>query len=115
MQRLTQRRAIFAAGVVVLGTTGCTGRTAHEEDANVSSRTIEEVLATHTDSLMSLPGVVGTAIGLCDGVPCIRVFLADSTTPSRHQIPNRLDGYIVRVEVTGPVRPFEGAPSNTPR
>jgi hypothetical protein len=113
---VTRVRAIVAAGGVLLGMmTGCTGRTAHEEDANVSSRSIEEVLAAHTDSLMSLPGVVGTAIGLCDGVACIRVFLSDSTAASRRQIPNRLDGYLVRVEVTGPVRPRESAPSPTPR
>ena len=81
----------------------------------MSSRTIEEVLATHTDSLMSLPGVVGTAIGLCDGVTCIRVLVSDSTAPSRRQIPNRLEGYLVRVEVSGVLRPLPGqAPNRTP-
>ena len=74
----------------------------------MSSRSIEEVLATHTDSLMSLPGVVGTAIALCDGVPCIRVLVSDSSAASRRKIPNRLDGYLVRVDVSGPLRPLEG-------
>ena len=78
-------------------------------------RTIEEVLATHTDSLMSLPGVVGTAIGLCDGVACIRVFVSDSSAASRRMIPNRIDGYLVRVDVTGPVRPLETEPNRVPR
>jgi len=54
---------------------------------------------------MSLPGVVGTAIGLCDGTPCIRVFLADSGAAARNQIPARLEGYPVKIDVTGPVRP----------
>ena len=76
-------------------------------EANVSSRSIEDVLAMHTDSLMSLPGVVGTAIGLCDGAPCIRVLVSDSTAASRRKIPNRLDGYLVRVDVSGPWRPLE--------
>jgi hypothetical protein len=115
MTRFGRGRLWLAAGAVTLGTTThCTGRTAHDEEAKVASRSIEEVLATHTDSLMSLPGVVGTAIGLCDGVPCIRVFLSDSSAVSRRQIPNRLDGYPVRVDVTGPVRPLEGEPSRTP-
>lgn len=78
-------------------------------------RSIEEVLAAHTDSLMSLPGVVGTAIGLCDSLPCIRVFLSDSSAVSRRKIPNRLDGYPVRVDVTGPVRPLKDEPNPTPR
>lgn len=50
---------------------------------------------------MAVPGVVGTAIGRCDGAPCIRVFLADSGGPARQRIPARLEGYVVRLEVTG--------------
>ena len=73
----------------------------------MTSRTIEDVLATHTDSLMSLPSVVGTAIGLCDGVPCIRVLVSDSSAVSRRKIPNRLDGYLVHVDVTGPLRALD--------
>ena len=53
----------------------------------------------------ALPGVVGTAIGLCDGAPCIRVFLADSGAAARRRIPTQLEGYPVKVEVTGPIRP----------
>ncbi len=51
---------------------------------------------------MALPGVVGTALGLCDGAPCIRVFLADPSDAVRKAIPLRLDGYPVKAEVTGP-------------
>ena len=71
----------------------------------MTSKTIEAVLAAHTDSLMALPGVVGTAIGLCDGVPCIRVFLADANAAARRPLPEALEGYPVKVEVTGPIRP----------
>jgi hypothetical protein len=71
----------------------------------VASKTIQQVLAAHTDSLMALPGVVGTAVGLCDGVACIRVFLADSSAATRGKIPAQLEGYLVKVEVTGPIRP----------
>ncbi len=71
----------------------------------MTSKTIREVLAAHTDTLMALPGVVGTAVGRCDGVPCIRVFLADSSAAARGRIPSQLEGYAVKVEVTGPIRP----------
>jgi hypothetical protein len=96
-------------------TTHCTGRGPSDEEASVSSRSIEQVLATHTDSLMSLPGVVGTAIGLCDGVPCIRVLVSDSSAVSRRKIPNRLEGYTVHVDVTGPLRPLENETNRVPR
>jgi hypothetical protein len=71
----------------------------------VAARSIDEVLAAHTDSLMALPGVVGTAIALCDGERCIKVFLADSNPDTRSRIPPRLEGYRVVVEVTGTIRP----------
>ena len=107
-------RTWLAAGAVALGTTThCTGRTAHEEEASVAPKSIEEVLAMHTDSLMSLPGVVGTAIGLCDGIACIRVLVSDSSAVSRRAIPTRLDGYPVRVDMAGQLRPLD-TPSRTP-
>jgi hypothetical protein len=84
----------------------------HPEDANIPARSIEQVLEQHNDSLTTLPGVVGTAIGRCDGAPCIRVFVADSASAQGAGIPARLEGYPVRVEVTGPVRPREPPPSS---
>src|SRR5438132_13341421 len=63
---------------------------------------------------MALPGVVGTAIGLCDGVACIRVFLADSSAAARGRIPAQLDGYSVKVEVTGPIGPRRPPPPPPP-
>jgi hypothetical protein len=71
----------------------------------VPARTIEQTLAEHVDSLMAIPGVVGTAIGRCGGLPCIRVFLANTNPVTRARIPSELDGYPVRAEVTGPIRP----------
>ena len=116
MGRFTRTCTWLVAGAIALGTlTHCTGRPAREEEVRVPSKSIEEVLATHTDSLMSLPGVVGTAIGLCDGVACIRVLLSDSSAVSRRKIPNRIDGYPVRVDVTGPLRPLEAEPRREPR
>ena len=71
--------------------------------ANVAARTIDDVLAAHTDSLLALPGVVGTAIGMCDGERCIKVLLADSNPGTRARIPSRLEGYRVVAEVTGTI------------
>ncbi len=69
------------------------------------TRSIDEALAAHTDSLMALPGVVGTAIASCDGERCIKVLLADSNPDTKRRIPARLEGYRVVVEVTGTIRP----------
>jgi hypothetical protein len=77
----------------------------HSGGATVATRSIDEVLAAHTDSLMALPGVVGTAIALCDGERCIKVLLADSSADTKGRIPARLEGYRVVAEVTGTITP----------
>jgi len=74
-------------------------------DATVAARGIDEVLAAHTDALLALPGVVGTAIALCDGERCIKVLMAEANPQTKAKIPDRLEGYRVVVEVTGIIRP----------
>lgn len=69
-------------------------------------RTIQEVLGELTDRVMSLPGVLGTAEGLCNGQPCIRVFLTQKTPELLRQIPAAVEGYPVSVEETGEFRAF---------
>jgi len=72
-------------------------------------RPIEEVLAAHNESLLTVSGVVGTAIGLSDGTPCIRVFVANAAVERSHRFPKRLEGYAVKVELTGPICPRDDA------
>lgn len=62
---------------------------------------ISAVLREHTDSLLSVPGVVGTAQGLCDGKPRIKVLVVKRTSELLDQIPDVLGGYTVEVQETG--------------
>lgn len=89
--------------VLLAGALACSG--AQRGEGAVTARSIDEVLAAHNDSLMALPGVVGTAIGLCDSERCIKVLLADSSPDTKRRIPARLEGYRVVAEVTGPITP----------
>ena len=70
----------------------------------MAGRAIEEVLKEHTKELMSLPGVVGTGQSLCDGQPCIKVFVVNKTPELEKQIPQALEGYPVVIEETGEIR-----------
>jgi len=94
---------LIAAVLLVAVVAACSGT--HNGGAPVATRSIDEVLVDHTDSLMAIPGVVGTAVGLCDGERCIKVLLADSNPETKRKIPARLEGYRVVVEVTGTIRP----------
>ncbi|MGH7825718.1 MAG: hypothetical protein ACREQ7_11165 [Candidatus Binatia bacterium] len=68
--------------------------------------TIEEVLKRHTERLMSIPGVVGAAIGECTGIPCILVLVVKKTPDLIKKIPCRLEGFPVVMEETGAIRPL---------
>ena len=65
------------------------------------NRGIEEVQEAFTREWMDLPGVVGTGIGLCEGQPCIKVFVAGPIQQLEERIPNEVDGHRVILEQTG--------------
>ena len=58
---------------------------------------------------MALPGVVGTAQGLCHGKPCIIVLVIRKTVELERAIPSSLEGYPVVLEETGE---FKALPEN---
>lgn len=71
------------------------------EPPGVNQKTIEQVLHEHSKELMALPAVVGVAIGLCKNAPCILVMAEKDSAELRSRLPSELDGYPVRIEVTG--------------
>jgi hypothetical protein len=70
----------------------------------MAAETIKEALKKHTKDLMSMPGVVGTGQGLCEGKPCIKVFVIKKTPDLDQKIPKTLDGYPVVIEETGEIK-----------
>lgn len=92
------------ACLLVLGASGCRPLPG-KEPMPAPSRPLSEVLAAHTPELMAIPGVVGTAESLTtDGRPCILVLLAKSDPDVLAKLPSQLEGWPVRVEVTGWIR-----------
>lgn len=64
-------------------------------------KAIEQVLREHTGELMAIPGVVGTAIGLCNERPCIKVYVIKRTRDLDQKIPHTLEGCPVTMEESG--------------
>jgi hypothetical protein len=75
-----------------------------------ANRPIEAVLKAHTAVLMKLPGVVGTAQGLCENKPCIKVYVIRKTPDLERRIPGSLEGYRVVIEETGEIKALRGDP-----
>ena len=97
--------AITAAGSV----SGCsyTGPSGLEKGQCMPERTIEQVLKDKTDDWMAIPGVEGTAIGLSEGKPCIRIFTSSKPQEVRDKLPSTVEGYPVIIEETGEFRALD--------
>ncbi|HEY9426845.1 MAG TPA: hypothetical protein VIR34_06800 [Gemmatimonadaceae bacterium] len=65
---------------------------------------ITDVLKRHTDSLMSIPGVVGVGRGEKGGAPTIYVMVERMTDSLRRALPDSIEGYAVDVNVTGEIK-----------
>jgi len=99
---------VFIAAALVLGlATACAGPDNGETGPSESMATIEEVLREHTDSIMSLPGVVGVGQGECSGDPCIRVFVLEKTSELMRQVPSEIGGFEVEVHETGDIEALD--------
>ena len=70
----------------------------------MAAKPIVKVIKEHAKTLMSIPGVVGAGQGLCEGKPCIKVFVIKKTPELVQKIPNTLDGYPILIEETGEVK-----------
>lgn len=68
---------------------------------------IKEVLKRYTDKLMAVPGVVAVAEGKSQGKPCIRIFVIDSNSESLKLLPDKLEGYPVKIEESGEFRALD--------
>ena len=101
------RRAFFylAAGVCFLACVAV-GPADQGGQGVMAKKTIAEVLREHSGRLMSIPGVVGTAEGLKDGIPCIKVLVVQKTPELERKIPRALDGYPVEIVETGEIRAY---------
>ena len=75
------------------------------EEKEMSFKAIQKALETHNQELLSTPGVVGTAQSLCDGDPCIQVMVSKKSPSLERKILSILEGYPVRIEETGAIRP----------
>ena len=78
-----------------------------QREGPMPGETIQAVLQRHTEGLMALPGVVGTAVGECEGKPCIKVLVVKRTPALVQRIPSTLEGFRVVIEETGEFRALD--------
>ncbi len=102
-------RLILALAIVsvVLAPVSC--RSTKKDKNEMPQRDINAVLEAHTPALMQIQGVTGTAIGaLEDSTPCILVLVLEESAEIDKKVPQTLEGYPVRLMVSGKIVPMKG-------
>ena len=97
--------AITTAGNVA----GCiySGPSNFKKGQHMPDKSIEQVLQDNTDQWMAIPGIEGTAIGLYEGKPCIKIFSSSKPQQLKDKIPSTVEGYPVIIEETGAFRALD--------
>jgi hypothetical protein len=100
---------VLAFVFVLLCASGCTSAGDGDRRGSMTPRRdINLVKEEHAGELMSLPGVVGVYVGaLEDGKPCIGVMVVRKTRELEQKIPGTLEGYPVRIDETGEIKPMK--------
>jgi hypothetical protein len=75
-----------------------------QKGKTMSGKSIQQVLSEKTAEWMAIEGVVGTAIGLCDDEPCIKIFTSGDPAQVQAKIPSTVENHPVVVERIGEVR-----------
>ena len=79
-----------------------------KDSSNMQKKPIEQVLKENSAMLLSIPGVQGFYQGeLENGNDCIVIMVDSLTEENKVKFPDSLDGYTVKVEETGKIKPLE--------
>ncbi|HLJ10600.1 MAG TPA: hypothetical protein VKU82_05395 [Planctomycetaceae bacterium] len=71
-----------------------------------AAKSIAQVQDEQSKFLMAIPGVIGHGQGLCDGKPCLRVYVDKLTDELLAKIPKTIDGYAVVLVESGSVKAY---------
>ena len=80
-----------------------------KDTTNMQRKPIEDVLKSNQEKLLGIPGVQGFYQGEQEnGDDCIVIMVDSLTEENRGEFPDSLDGYPVKVEETGKIKPLDG-------
>lgn len=92
---------LFAVIIALLASMTATVHAAPPPDGPPGLKRAIEAQEAHTNSLLAIPGVVGTAVGLrTDGEPVVKIYTESANVAG---LPKKLDGIPVLVQVTGKI------------
>ena len=110
---------LYSVLTVILFSIACSAITRSQvnqtgQQESMIRRDINAVLKDHDKELLAIPGVVGVYVGLLpdDKTPCLKVMVVKETEDLKRRIPKTIEGYPVRIEESGVIRPQKGRSLN---
>lgn len=107
MKLVFKKILILKIFAILLLSTCNTSKIENRGEKVMEQRSIQEVLKSYTPELMSVPDVIGTAIGEQEGKPCIVIMVARKSQELVEKIPEELEGYPVVIKETGEIRALD--------
>ena len=81
-----------------------------KDSSDMQKKPISQVLKEHQDELLSVPGVQGFYESKTEKGNDLIVIMVDSLTEkNRKEFPDSLEGYPVKIEETGKIKPLGGS------
>lgn len=75
-----------------------------EDQPPATTPQVQELLKKYTSSWMQIPGVVGTAEGREDELPCVLVYVVNKTDELAARLPDSVGGFAVFIREVGEPR-----------
>jgi len=102
---MNRLNALVATGILIAACASEDNQSVHHSTAReadmAQSDDLGQIIATHSNLIMGLEDVVGMGESLCDGNPCIRIFLARHNETTLAQIKKDLAGIPFAIEISG--------------
>ena len=91
--------------ILTLTSIQCNGQ--EKDSTRMQKKPIDQVIKDRQEMLMAIPGVQGFYQGQTEnGGDCIVIMIDSLTEVNRDKLPDSLDGYPVRIEAGGEVKPL---------
>jgi hypothetical protein len=111
--RQVVRMGLVLGRAVLVLVTACTAAIPsqlgqHRQQEAMTRGDINTVLEDHDQELLAIAGVVGVSVGLLpdETTLCLQVMVVKKSEELRKKIPKSIEGYPVRIEESGVIRPL---------
>lgn len=97
---------VVSVVAMMVGLVACEpgGISKSNQSSALSSEQVDAIKQRYDAKVLTIPGVVGSGIGECDGEMCFKVFVVKQTPSLQQALPREFEGVKVEIEETGEMK-----------